>query len=244
MKRFSTILLLSLLSVLFVINPSYAYNWSIEDNYIGADDHGYGDVIGDPNKFDISGMDIDITGDVMTVDIYTNYVNNIGAYGTDLGDLFISTNGWNPYGDASDKYKYDDFSNGEVWEYVFDVSEGNLYDIGAAQDNILTSDEAFRRYTYRNGQEVLVDSAGLTPIATGNVLITDEYLSLSFNIGDMDMDLTEFGLGFHWAMTCGNDTIEGGIDPIEPAPTPEPGTLLLLGLGLVGVLGIAKKRVF
>ena len=61
MKRFSTILFLSLLSVLCVISPSYAYNWSIEDQYVGGNDHGYGDVIGDANKFDVSGMEIDIT---------------------------------------------------------------------------------------------------------------------------------------------------------------------------------------
>jgi hypothetical protein len=244
MKRFSTILFLSLVSVLCVISPSYAYNWSIEDQYVGGNDHGYGDVIGNANKFDVSGMEIDITDNVMTVDISTNYVNYIGTYGTELGDLFISTNGWNPYGNISNKYKYDNHSNGEVWEYVFDVSEGNLYDIRSDQDNILTSDEAFGRYTYRNGQEVLVDSTGLTAIASGDVLMTDDSLVLSFNIETMDMDLTEFGLGFHWAMTCGNDTIEGGIDPIEPAPVPEPGMLVLLGLGLIGVLGITRKRVF
>ncbi|MRR55635.1 MAG: PEP-CTERM sorting domain-containing protein [Deltaproteobacteria bacterium] len=39
-------------------------------------------------------------------------------------------------------------------------------------------------------------------------------------------------------MTCGNDTIEGGAS----APVPEPGTLLLLGGGLLGLAFYTKRR--
>ena len=42
-------------------------------------------------------------------------------------------------------------------------------------------------------------------------------------------------LGFHWAMTCGNDVIEGKV------PVPEPTTTLLLGAALSG-FALARRR--
>jgi hypothetical protein len=202
----------------------------IHDNFIGEDDHGRGDVIGDVNVFGIDWMDVDIVGTTMTVDIKTPFdPANPGALGTDYGDLFISVDGYTP--------------ETEDWEYVFDVSSGNLYDIRAAQDQILLSDDFIGPgYIYRNGQEVQIDPTGLTALSTadedGNSAIRNpEYYSLSFDISGMGLT-SGMELGFHWAMTCGNDTIEGAYTPV-----PEPTTLLLLGVGLVGVFTVAKKRI-
>ncbi len=218
---------LSILAVvtLLVGLAGMAQAYTITDEYVGEDDHGYGDVIGDVNDFGIDEMEVELVGTDMTVKIKTGFTE--GEYfgqQIDFGDLFISTNGWTPE---------------ETWEYVFDVSEGELYNIQEAQGQILLAEDVMGSgVIYRNGQEVLIDNDGLDSIGAGGTAGRDgEYYVMSFDISELALD-PAYKLGFHWGMTCANDVIEGEFDPAIP----EPSTVLLLGAGLLGIVGIVGRK--
>jgi len=270
------------LILIHLTGPVNADEWIINDSYIGGsytDTYTNksvgiaGDVISynQYKNYNIEDMtvNIDDTGKV-EVTINTGYSTGIdGTFdGTNYGDLFISTDGWKPFGDPGDNYKTDDHSNGTNWEYVFDTSANKIYN--TSQGNILLSDDVTftngsnwvdntnvtgqlyngssptgsNRYSwYRHGQEIWFENTNETD--TGDGIFSDAYsgiegfLTYSFDLSSLGITPEQgYNLGFHWAMTCGNDVIEGGL---LKSAVPEPGTLVLLGLGVLG-LGILRQK--
>lgn len=247
MKR--TLFCLILLTF-WIAGSAHASTWKINDEYIGDKyyDSSYvkedGDVIAiHTNEFDIQWMKVSINtnGDVK-VKIKTKYED--GTRHTTYGDLFVSTDGWNPSGEIGSGYRTDNYLTGESWEYALNTESSKIYSVDA--NNIWRSDQEFadpyyQDHWYRHSQEVLY-KPGDEEASVGDFAFSHKgnLIKYAFNLSSFGLSWEdELDLGFHWTMTCANDVIEGGI--YKAAAVPEPGTMLLLGMGIAG-LGAAGRR--
>jgi hypothetical protein len=120
-----------------------------------------------------------------------------------------------------------------------------LYNINSTVDNAKyfnTSDTYFGTsgYIYRKNQLVDLSREGLN-LQSANLGNIGSWSTsgnqLIFNIADNSY-LTGSDFGFRWDMSCANDVIEGGAS----APVPEPGTMVLFGLGMAGLAIYGKRR--
>ena len=196
----------------------------------------YGDVIGYPD-FSLNAMTGTLSGNVMTVVITGDYFKRQGlaaSYGP--GDLYIDKNGWNVSGTGP--HYYDDiFSSSEGWDYVIHLDTktftGNIYNINFSGITMTSTPSG---NVYREGQAWM---GGYGDPVLGNVTGSIDSSSITYIF-----DVTNLGLGneigFHWTMQCGNDIIEGN-DPLQ-VQVPEPGTIMLIGTGLVGLAGTLRRR--
>ncbi len=247
------------LLMLTLSQAAIAIPTTIMDTYIGGDDHGYGDVIsGDGDAtFGIESMDIEMTGNMLSVSIQTSFAGRgddglfsrytDGGKGIGYGDLFLSDS-WTPSGAAP--YLNDDNTNGTVWTYGFTLKDrwmsenskgsGALVKLNSGNNNAdaLLSDDLMTGATYRNGQEVAVDlqNGDISFINNGSWDIASGRINFLIDLTGTTLASSKT-IALHWGMTCGNDVIEG--EYTRDVPTPG-----ILSLLLAGLAGLALTRRF
>ncbi len=177
---------------------------------------------------------------------------NSSNEGFEIGDIFLDIDG-----DIGTSETYDEGINSVKdnfgYEYVLDLNFSDssyvVYELNNDSYNYTVYYQSWNNHQGVNSHSnpYRYDSGG-NQKAVG----TFQYIS---NLSDSDVGfyggthyaLVGFDLGFlngqeftaHLTMGCGNDNLMGQ----GTAPVPEPATVILMGIGLIGVAGFGRKKI-
>jgi hypothetical protein len=228
---------LSLALLLLTASGGWAYDFNdtaLVQPWNGSSPYGatWTDVIGDPTVYNTMGANWN--GSSSTLSIFTNW--NPGKD----GDLV-------PQVKTADLFIYD-LSKSTTFAIQLDTKTGtgNVY---GNPTTITTSVDIFKSITsliyggqFNQASPSLVPVQGTGGTSMGTTSVAWSSTDIFAVNNAVDVNLSGLGLGndqwsFVWATaTCANDVVEGGGTPV-----PEPGSMLLLGLGIAG-LGVCGRR--
>lgn len=152
-------------------------------------------------------------GDKSTYEYAIDFGNlTKGYYGTDLGTH------------ASGLYAVDAWNN-EVYS-----GHGISHPFAMASGSLLTAGNLTKGSGVNKAVGPHDGTAGTNKVSYFN--------TFSFNIGALGLSTSTLNLDAHWTMSCGNDFLDATAD----ITVPEPGSIALLGLGLIGLVACRRRQ--